>query len=768
MKENSLVERIPLWHFDGDLAVFADGSLGAGFALQGVDISCASCDFVNEVAAQLENMLKGMSDGMRLQVLYRLTPSDHGVIAKHGATSRDAGPGHRELREKRLQHLKKMPLLTPEIYLFMRSRPHGKRFAAICEEEYGHNRDRFLREVRSIVSALSHIRLGVQTLSCKQWFALCYEHLNLARSQKLPTPVLRETEGPYSPCLASQFVLSDVCDGRQIEIDGLYFRCITLQMLPEETRAAMVEAIKLPFNFWLSQSIEILDQQRELEKLQLSRRIASAMAHGAKNVADLESESKLSALEEIIGEVIDGQEKIVKTDLNITIWAQDKQALDDKSDEVLRAYREMGQAEGLIEYHAGLDAFLCALPGLCEGIRGKKVKTSNCAHLMPVYGHWPGNKNPVCLLPTREDALCALDPFDRGLENFNALIFGGSGVGKSFTILQLMAMVAAQKPGPKIIWIDNGASSRRLLNVLGGQFIDLNLESNLCLNPFDGKPTPSKIKLLLATIEIMLKDGDGLPKLHKSLLEEAIYCTYEKENPTLSDLREILATDKDLAKYAQILYSWTGDRPYGHLLDGPSNIDLTNNLVTIEIKGLDDYPDLQQVMLLILTDFIKQSANKTLLIIDEAWRLFAGPGQAFAIEAYRTFRKYGSGIWCISQNYRDFLSDNIADTLMPNTASIFMLAQRGIDWQDLQKRLQLNDSALEMAKSLEIRKGEYSELLFLQGENQSILRIAPDALAYWVATSDANDKAKIEQMARKWPDLSTMEVLQKLVASLGK
>ena len=85
------------------------------------------------------------------------------------------------------------------------------------------------------------------------------------------------------------------------------------------------------------------------------------------------------------------------------------------------------------------------------------------------------------------------------------------------------------------------------------------------------------------------------------------------------------------------------------------------------------------MMLLLLTDFIKATPN-VLLIIDEAWRLFSGPGQSFAIEAYRTFRKYGSGIWCISQNYRDFLADKaLADTLMPNTASIFILPQKGID-----------------------------------------------------------------------------------------
>ena len=168
------------------------------------------------------------------------------------------------------------------------------------------------------------------------------------------------------------------------------------------------------------------------------------------------------------------------------------------------------------------------------------------------------------------------------------------------------------------------------------------------------------------------------------------------------------------------------------------------------------------MMLLLLTDFIKATPN-VLLIIDEAWRLFSGPGQSFAIEAYRTFRKYGSGIWCISQNYRDFLADKaLADTLMPNTASIFILPQKGIDWQDLQEKLQLNDSEIEAIKELQTKKGKYSELFLIQGEDKSILKIMPDPLAYWIATSDPNDNEKIKRKEQESPFLSSIKILQQL------
>ena len=64
--------------------------------------------------------------------------------------------------------------------------------------------------------------------------------------------------------------------------------------------------------------------------------------------------------------------------------------------------------------------------------------------------------------------------------------------------------------------------------------------------------------------------------------------------------------DKEIKRLAPILYSWTGKTAYGQMLDGQSNVSLDKNLTTIETRGLDDYPDLQSVLLLIFTDFYKK------------------------------------------------------------------------------------------------------------------------------------------------------------------
>ena len=87
---------------------------------------------------------------------------------------------------------------------------------------------------------------------------------------------------------------------------------------------------------------------------------------------------------------------------------------------------------------------------------------------------------------------------------------------------------------------------------------------------------------------------------------------------------------------------------------------------------------------------------------------------------------------------------------------------KGIDWRDLQDKLQLNENELEIVQSLQAEKGQYAELFLIQGEHRAVVRVAPDSLAYWVATSDAEDNAKIERAKRENSRDLTMGVLQSL------
>ena len=60
-----------------------------------------------------------------------------------------------------------------------------------------------------------------------------------------------------------------------------------------------------------------------------------------------------------------------------------------------------------------------------------------------------------------------------------------------------------------------------------------------------------------------------------------------------------------------MLYPWTGERPYGRLLDAKSTLDLSSGFVVFDLKGLSCYPDLQAAMILIITDLILGRVENT-------------------------------------------------------------------------------------------------------------------------------------------------------------
>lgn len=794
----SLADKIPFWHFEDSFMAFEDGSLGASFKIQGIDISCQTNEFKNEVSNYLENALKSLPSGYRVQIFYNLTPNVHNLISAHSELSQQASDSYQEVRKARVdffeENRRSGVYFQPCIHIFLRGLPFQlkkngllskqKKYSELTKKEYDLHHKSFARSVDTLLHSFKEGAFSIDLLSKEEWFSLLFTYMNPDRSFNIGVPDLKGLDNPFAPSVNEQLCLSDLEVHRNfVRVGETLVRVISLGILPEgETYPTMIENLtSVPFHFQLSQTIQISDPKKEMEKLGVQRKLTHSMASGNNNLSDLESESKLSDIEELMNELLEGSEKLVQVDLKAIISGKDEDELQEKSDTLLRAFRNMGQAEGVVETYPGLEAFLSSIPGSCQLFRPKKVKSSNAVHLMPLYGPWQGHERPVCLIANSNGGLTSIDPFDSSLLNYNGLVFGGSGAGKSFTLCQIMLMFYGQTPSPKIIWVDNGASSKRLLDVLGGEFIDLNINSSIRLNLFDlekdqYEPSPSKVKLILAVLETIFKDEEriGLPKKEKAMLEEAIFHLYRNIKgrfPTLSDLKTYLGNHKSkpMQDFSEILYSWTGNTPYGRLLDGESNVELSKDLVTIEIKGLDDYPDLQNVFLLLFTDYIKSQASADIntpyiLIIDEAWKLFETPsGLSFTLEAYRTFRKYKASIICISQNYADFLSTpEIRKALYPNTAFLFILKQQVDDWKDFQERLNLNDAEAESVKDIKVVKGQYSEFFFKQNDKKAILRMSVDPLAYWICTSDADDKTKIKNVQQENPEWPLIDVLKYL------
>ena len=86
-----------------------------------------------------------------------------------------------------------------------------------------------------------------------------------------------------------------------------------------------------------------------------------------------------------------------------------------------------------------------------------------------------------------------------------------------------------------------------------------------------------------------------------------------------------------MQRIAKMLYLWTGDRPYGKLLDGQGTLRTDARVCTFDLKGLSQYPDLQAVMILILTGAIIGDLVLLPALLQSSLRKWLGRGKTAQI-----------------------------------------------------------------------------------------------------------------------------------------
>ena len=371
---------------------------------------------------------------------------------------------------------------------------------------------------------------------------------------------------------------------------------------------------------------------------------------------------------------------------------------------------------------AGLQmmAFLMNLPleasiGLMQDARAARQTSTKtrkaAAHMLPIMAESRGSgpraaanaRTPMLMLVTRKGQLLPIDIFANRSGNYNAVIAGTSGSGKS--VLAQEIVLSHIGLGGRVWVFDIGKSYKNCVELAHGQFIDFEREessqakaqaaqrsnsSGLCLNPLDMLEDPADMLDELAQIITAMANGDApmeltaLELLKMHIAEVVKTARSQKKTPTVTMLALSLMQSKDamLADIAVRLMPYCAGGRYAHWFEGKASIDFASNLVVLEMEALANKPVLQNVVLLIvimrILREIRESprSQKKLIVIDEAWRLLSGNSGRFIEWACRTLRKYGAGIACISQSMSDFEASSAARAVRMNADSVFLLRQK--------------------------------------------------------------------------------------------
>jgi conjugal transfer ATP-binding protein TraC len=774
MKTNAaLVDKLDVWGFEEGRLIFKDFSLGQILEVSQKDISTSTDEFLTSLHSGTCDFLNGLPSGLSIQFVQMVTHQSDGVLSRHESGLMPEAPVlARELLNARLRLLRNedrqglipnqklfVVLRRPFVRMPKRERRSFK-FWKKDDRTIDWSRAVLVPELKLFKSLVGNVKSGFESIGItardlneEETFALLFDQWN--PSYLLPPPQF-DREDFRDHLLLSDLILSH----KGFVLSGTHHRILSLKIMPQQTFASMSERMRdLPFDSKLFLTIEVLDQAKEDFVLQTQRRISYAMHIGKKGVTDLESEAKLQDIEALLEARVNGETKIFNAALNIVLRAQDETQLDSQVEFVLQKFRELSGAEGMLESLAATSIFLdLSLPNARARERTRRMHTEVLSDFLPLFGDWKGHEEPRVLLRNREGSLVSFDPFSPTLTNFNQIVSGGSGAGKSFLTNCLIAQL--MKEDPKVFIIDIGGSYKKITENLGGQYIALGNDSSLSLNPFDVSEktvdaVDQKIKFLTALVELMTKEigTTGIGRLERSEIELTIKSVMDQETrPRLSQLRERLLQNPEptLQKIGKILGPWVGDATYGKFVDRETNLKLDNKIVCFDLKGMESQPDLQAVCLFLITDLIwrevqRDRTSPKFVIFDECWSLLENEaGARFLGEVFRTFRKYRASAIAISQTMDDFANSKVASAILPNASVKWLMKQTGGNLPSLQNLMRFNEREIRLVESVTSKKGYYSEAFLVAGDDKQVVKLESTPLEYWLATTDPMDLRAID------------------------
>jgi len=348
-----LADKLQLWGFEDDFIIFSDGSFGFGLEISQLDIDCLSDEAVNALAERTSQFLNGLPVSSDIQFVKTVVSGSNDLLQGHlqlaQTSQNDIAKVLTQERVKRLHDLEAGNLLPKHhLYVFVRRKSQGPLFQKPkffsrpkLFEKMGESI--LTREIVTTQSLRDHVARGLSTLGIQSKTLNADTLANIIYRQWNPS---RPTElsGYDSEDIRSSLLFSDVAISEKgFVIGDTHYRIVSLKILPERTHAAMSRAfLDLPLNSSLFLTINVPDQQREVESLQTQRRLAFSMARGKREgVSDIESESKFQDLETLLSEMIAQGEKVFHVSLNVVLQSQGTEELNDQVAHTLLKFREL-------------------------------------------------------------------------------------------------------------------------------------------------------------------------------------------------------------------------------------------------------------------------------------------------------------------------------------------------------------------------------------------------------------------------------------------
>ncbi len=313
--------------------------------------------------------------------------------------------------------------------------------------------------------------------------------------------------------------------------------------------------------------------------------------------------------------------------------------------------------------------------------------------------------------------------------NYNGLIFGESGTGKSFTAKCEMMSVLLRNTNSQVYVIDPEGEYAPLAEALDGEVIELSTASKKFVNPLDmdidyggdNDPVAMKSDFIISMIEIMHGSNAVLTPRMRSIIDRCVRNIYrgylqhmdairEAGNPmtcdkaampTLNNLYEELRRQEGeeahmIANTIEI-YAQGSLATFSHR----TNVETSKKFVVYDVSKLGTGMKNLGLHICLNDIWNKMIENRkkdiwTWFYIDEFYLLLQSDSAArFLMQIWKRARKWNGVPTGIMQNTEDLLRSADSRQIINNTSFVTMLSLPKLDRLNLGDLLQIPDSQLE-------------------------------------------------------------------------
>ena len=619
-------------------------------------------------------------------------------------------------------------------------------------------------------------RFGFHGLTREESFSALYELINF------------DTAPAYRPDLSLNAQLAQSHyqfrsnDEYLVVNDREYISIIGVKYPPPTSLAMYLRRFyELGFPLVLRQSTGFAPKEKLFRQQDFNVPIAMALSTiDSKNLAYVDE------VRDFRNRVENDRELPVWWHFSILVRANDRETLRVRKAEVIGLLKEIGSF-GIVERRNLKAGFFSTLPGHDRFyIRRSLLGTANIGDLLSAYVLYPGDDSPVDYLQDRLQGVFAYDPFTRRERAHHRAVCGPTSGGKSFFVIKDLISHLIVNP---MVWVvDLSASYLDLFELLREEMPDETAimrvsqgDSSFAFNPFmladPQAPVPEEqFESCMGLLKLMAGPDLTSPAnelaMRRGLKEFFNAYGILRRNrkgqvpiPPLTLLANIMEMEVRNTDLAAAFTLWTTGRK-GELFNSGRDTLRSARYCYFDLRDLDGEPELTRAIVYVIFGKVyRDIADESLrpvqkrFILDEAHRYITDPAFSFWIQLLaRTGRHWNIMLDLITQS----VSDLDANAILTNLKQAFLFPGMK-DIESSFHRLQLNDHHIEQYRQLD--SSHHEVLYWSDGGLRRILRAVTDPYTYWLATTDAGERAMKRQMKERFGNVR--EAIEELVRVTG-